>query len=566
MSLLIDALKKASDARGLHHGVVTDSIADVAPDDYLGQKKAAAPAVPVSPPKLELNDAGASAAKLAAVPTRHELALTLEEIKPTENKISIDDRLAVTSTAAQIESNASEVPPAVSSESVTVTVPVQPAQVVVTKPAPASAESRQTPVAEPPKKPEAVQAAAASRASAVHLGASGARGRQKMFKGKFAVVGGVVALLASIGAASVYYYQQQMAALAFVPMVPNPGRLSLLQPLSPPPPIAEATVSQPATENSANVVPRRPEVENSKSLAKGPSTKTGSLSVVEAGHPSPSRKAAHADVNSPDFVPMRAVPIAGRADAQEALVRPIESGVGARAVLPVSESVSLPPVPVAELPGHSEPTVIAPQPMARAELREDSVETTLDKAYAAYRGGDWERATAAYQKALSSDRQNRDALLGMAAIAARNGDMAQSSDFYARLLTRDSKDAVALAGFVGVVGSLDPVRAQSELKTMMQQNPAAAFLHFALGNVYVAQSRWADAETEFFSASRMESTNPDYAYNLAISLDKLGQRDAALRYYKMALENAKSSTARFDLTSVEQRVKSIAAGAGRAGS
>ena len=57
----------------------------------------------------------------------------------------------------------------------------------------------------------------------------------------------------------------------------------------------------------------------------------------------------------------------------------------------------------------------------------------------------------------------------------------------------------------------------------------------------MAQGRWPDAQTAFFDAVSNEPTNADYAYNLAVSLDQLGQAGPAAAYYQRALDLATAS-------------------------
>ena len=81
-------------------------------------------------------------------------------------------------------------------------------------------------------------------------------------------------------------------------------------------------------------------------------------------------------------------------------------------------------------------------------------------------------------------------------------------------------------------------------------------MHFALGLQYVTQGRWPDAQAAFFEALRNEPTNADYAYNLAVSLDRLGQAQSAATYYQRALDLATAS-ALFSPEAAKQRLASL---------
>jgi tetratricopeptide (TPR) repeat protein len=66
--------------------------------------------------------------------------------------------------------------------------------------------------------------------------------------------------------------------------------------------------------------------------------------------------------------------------------------------------------------------------------------------------------------------------------------------------------------------------------------PAAdARIYFALGNIYAESGRWLKAQGAYFEALTRDSENPDYVYNLAVTLDYLNKRALALRYYREAV-------------------------------
>jgi uncharacterized protein HemY len=93
---------------------------------------------------------------------------------------------------------------------------------------------------------------------------------------------------------------------------------------------------------------------------------------------------------------------------------------------------------------------------------------------------------------------------------------------------------------------------------LLREEPDAAHLHFTLGNMYAAQNRWGEAQSAYFGAYRLQAENPDYAYNLAVSLDELGKAAAAAGYYRRALELAAENGAVFDQPSVRGRLLKLA--------
>ena len=155
------------------------------------------------------------------------------------------------------------------------------------------------------------------------------------------------------------------------------------------------------------------------------------------------------------------------------------------------------------------------------------VAPTLAAAYDAYQRGDLAAAETAYRAALADQPESRDALLGLGALAVARGDAAAAYAHYARVLARHPEDAVARASLFGLTGGEGEAGA-ARLRLLMEAHPEAAYLRFALGNWYARQGRWADAQQAHFAAMRLDPDNADYVFNLAVSLDRMGQEQAAL--------------------------------------
>jgi Tfp pilus assembly protein PilF len=185
---------------------------------------------------------------------------------------------------------------------------------------------------------------------------------------------------------------------------------------------------------------------------------------------------------------------------------------------------------------------------------------TLGKAYQSFLSGDTGAALQLYHKVLQQEPSNRDALLGMAAIALTQKQAGQAAAYYGKLIELDPADPEALAGLIGLQGQSDPAQSESRLKKVLMQNPQADAAHFALGNLYTQQSRWAEAQQSYFRAYSNAPGNADYAFNLAVSLDHLSQGKLALDYYQRAL--AQPGPANFDKSSVQTRIKELLQPAG----
>ena len=187
----------------------------------------------------------------------------------------------------------------------------------------------------------------------------------------------------------------------------------------------------------------------------------------------------------------------------------------------------------------------------------DRLDPDLSEAYRAFQSGNPSRAEMLYRRVQAREPDRRDALLGLAAVAMRRGRTPEAYDYYRRLIELDPRDSVALAGIASLTGSAGRGANESRLKLLLAEAPDAAHLHFALGNLYAKQGRWAEAQAAYFKAYTSDSKNPDYSFNLAVSLDRLGQGRAALGYYRRALYAADRGVKGFDTAQVLTRIQAL---------
>jgi tetratricopeptide (TPR) repeat protein len=231
--------------------------------------------------------------------------------------------------------------------------------------------------------------------------------------------------------------------------------------------------------------------------------------------------------------------------------KPAPRPVAREAEVPLLKPQPRTPAPGPRAPGSGRTEVSA----SRAAPQ---VHPKVGSAYAAYLAGDLAAARADYQQALREEPGNRDAALGLAALDVRAGRHEAAETAYLRLLQADPRDAHAHAALIALrAGRVDPVAAESRVKLMLAENPSAHVLNFTLGNQFAQQGRWAEAQQEYFKAYAAEPDNPDFAYNLAVSLDHLRQPSLALQYYQRAITLAKARGASFQLQVAEDRAAQL---------
>lgn len=165
-------------------------------------------------------------------------------------------------------------------------------------------------------------------------------------------------------------------------------------------------------------------------------------------------------------------------------------------------------------------------------------------------------ASRGYQEVLRKDERNRDALLGMAAIAQQQGQDQSAQHYYRQVLLVNPRDPVAL-GAMSSYSAGNSVDSESRLKQLLTEHPRSGALHYALGNVYADQSRWADAQQAYFNARTLEPSNAQYTYNLAVSLDHMGQSKLAAQSYQQALQLDPAKTAGFDHAQAQRRLNEL---------
>jgi tetratricopeptide (TPR) repeat protein len=241
---------------------------------------------------------------------------------------------------------------------------------------------------------------------------------------------------------------------------------------------------------------------------------------------------------------------------------------------PIASTPSAPPpamaAPVAAAPAQETRTPAQPAPTSRetaaatpaaepaSPIRittgRQKVHPQIASAYQAFQAGDLAGAQRDYQLALKGDPKNTDALHGLAAVSLRQGQFDAAENLYLRILEADPKDHPAQAGLIGLKGQVDPVQSESRLKNLLASQPDSPFLNFTLGNLYAGQGRWNDAQQAYFRAYAADSENPDYQFNLAVSLEQLRQPRLALQYYQGALAAAAQRPAAFDRNQVAGRV------------
>jgi len=242
-------------------------------------------------------------------------------------------------------------------------------------------------------------------------------------------------------------------------------------------------------------------------------------------------------------------PATGAAEQQALIQAAVQQAVAAQlAQMPPPAAPALAPV-------------VAPNNQQIQVVRNDTapqIPPGVQQGYQALASGQLGAARQQYEAVLRQDPLNRDALLGLATVAQGDQQGAQAAALYLRLLEINPDDGVALAGLIGLRQG-DLVQSESRLKSILARTPESGPVLFALGNVYAQQRRWPEAQQQFFRAYSAVPGNADYAFNLAVGLDRLNQPRLAASYYQRALTLAQTTPAAFDRAGAQQRLGELGA-------
>ena len=128
---------------------------------------------------------------------------------------------------------------------------------------------------------------------------------------------------------------------------------------------------------------------------------------------------------------------------------------------------------------------------------------------------------------------------------------------YRKTLALDPKNPAAIAGLAALADFNRPEGLEEQLRADLTRYPQSPALHFTLGNLYASQSRWNEAQAAYFEAYRLDPDGADLAYNLAVSLDNLGQSRLAADFYQRALAASGRQAAQFDKGQVSRRIAEL---------
>jgi len=126
-------------------------------------------------------------------------------------------------------------------------------------------------------------------------------------------------------------------------------------------------------------------------------------------------------------------------------------------------------------------------------------------------------------------------------------------------LSLNPGDVVAFSALLNLVATTRNSAIENEMIVHSMQHRNTPALHAALGNYYSLQARWHDASQSYAEAVTLSPETADYLYNLAVSLDNLGDSRAAMETYQRAISLSELGTFTFSVVDASARLQVLQA-------
>ena len=163
-----------------------------------------------------------------------------------------------------------------------------------------------------------------------------------------------------------------------------------------------------------------------------------------------------------------------------------------------------------------------------------------------------------YRKALLATANRPESLTNLGNLDVLTGNVSAARQWYDEALLLEPRYAVARVNLADLLRTLDDdVAGERLLRDGIALNAGDASLRHSLGLLYVRQARYDEALGELRLAVDLDTTNARYAYVLAVALNSVDSRDAAIAFTRDYLLSDPDDTIMQDLLrSLEQEAAS----------
>lgn len=165
-----------------------------------------------------------------------------------------------------------------------------------------------------------------------------------------------------------------------------------------------------------------------------------------------------------------------------------------------------------------------------------NIQSYLEEGYENLLAGRTAIAAGYYEEAVKVEPNNETALFGLATTYQRMGQMDAAREAYSKLFALNPTHREGLNNFMALISQEAPEEAITELEKLETENPDFSPIPAQLGVVYNKIGNPEMAARKLARALNLSRDNVSYKYNLAITLDRLGQVEQASTLYLELIE------------------------------
>jgi len=193
----------------------------------------------------------------------------------------------------------------------------------------------------------------------------------------------------------------------------------------------------------------------------------------------------------------------------------------------------------------------------KIEVRQPDVniQSYLEEGYENLLAGRTAIAAGYYEEAVKAEPKNETALFGLATTYQRMGQTDAARETYGKLFELNPTHREGLNNFMALISQEAPEEAITELEKLETENPDFSPIPAQLGVVYNKLGNSQMAARKLARALNLSPDNVSYKYNLAITLDKLGQvEDASTLYLELIEAHNAGAALPGDVEDIRNRV------------
>lgn len=177
------------------------------------------------------------------------------------------------------------------------------------------------------------------------------------------------------------------------------------------------------------------------------------------------------------------------------------------------------------------------KPLVTVRDQKTTLAQNIGDAYAALMRGSYQTALSLYEKVLAEEAGHIQAMLGRATVLHKLRRTEEAKAAYEAVLTRNPRHKDALTNLLALIGEADPKAAESDLLALYKKAPRFSPVVAQLALLYAQEGQMKRAVHYLEEAVRLSPSSLPYRYNLAILLDRMGEKRDALRIYRYVLRD-----------------------------